>query len=330
MPKTGIDRHNEHLVDVRQDFLQHRRWGRRVDDHPSPFAQCLDALHSAVQIAVTFPVDQERIRAGLGRTRPRKIPGSRSSGESPEGRRVTRRSDWTTGAPIERLGTKCPSITSTWMRSAPACSASATCSPKRAKSAERIDGASLTIALSISEVRRSNSRTDRAGLDAVMRLLPYPIGHLLSGGCFIDTLNGCIQQGVELGRGLLGRQPRHQRPRKARHNPVIPAQAPVAFFPCISARQCKHPHDLGMTDALGVEIVLLRQGELEHDHLTRWQGVKLLEESRLQQRFGLGFFRAVNIHFRFDDRYEARGNNLLCRFELLAHNVLDARRDRLG
>src|SRR5215467_9529144 len=66
-----------------------------------------------------------------------------------KGKRVTRRSDWTIGAPIEMLGTKCPSITSTWMRSAPARSASATCSPKRAKSAARIEGASFTASFSI-------------------------------------------------------------------------------------------------------------------------------------------------------------------------------------
>src|SRR5262252_9614212 len=65
------------------------------------------------------------------------------------GKRVTRRSDWTIGAPIEMLGTKCPSITSTWMRSAPARSASATCSPKRAKSAARIEGASFTASFPI-------------------------------------------------------------------------------------------------------------------------------------------------------------------------------------
>ena len=61
------------------------------------------------------------------------------------GRRVTRRSDLTTTAPMDRFGTKCPSITSTWIRSAPARSASATCSPKQAKSALRMDGASLTV-----------------------------------------------------------------------------------------------------------------------------------------------------------------------------------------
>src|SRR5437016_12195239 len=66
------------------------------------------------------------------------------------GKRVTRRSDSTIGAPIEMLGTKCPSMTSTWMRSAPACSASPTCLPKWAKSAARIEGASFTSRLSIS------------------------------------------------------------------------------------------------------------------------------------------------------------------------------------
>src|SRR5262245_20286811 len=40
-----------------------------------------------------------------------------------------------------RFGTKWPSITSTWMRLAPAASTSLTCSPSREKSADRIEGA---------------------------------------------------------------------------------------------------------------------------------------------------------------------------------------------
>ena len=40
------------------------------------------------------------------------------------GNRVTGRSEATIGTPIERLGTKWPSITSMWIRSAPARSAS--------------------------------------------------------------------------------------------------------------------------------------------------------------------------------------------------------------
>src|SRR5262245_33793513 len=87
------------------------------------------------------------------------------------GRRVTRRSDCTTAGPIERLGTKCPSMTSTWMRSAPARSASATCSPRRAKSAARIEGASRTRPL----------RSGGTGLLEGVRELPVPAGDLGDG-----------------------------------------------------------------------------------------------------------------------------------------------------
>src|SRR5215510_13155319 len=55
-------------------------------------------------------------------------------------------------------------------------------------------------------------------------------------GRFKDTLNRCIQHGVELGIGLLGRKPFYQRPRKARHDAVIPAEPLVGFFPRITAR----------------------------------------------------------------------------------------------
>src|SRR2546425_8771361 len=86
------------------------------------------------------------------------------------GRAVTRRRDWTITAPIERFGTKCPSITSTWIRSAPLCSASATCWPKRAKSAARIDGASLTVRLSMSPAHVLDA-TKMLSMDASSRAL---------------------------------------------------------------------------------------------------------------------------------------------------------------
>jgi hypothetical protein len=38
-------------------------------------------------------------------------------------------------------GTKCPSITSTWITRAPAAITSSTCDPRLAKSADKIDGA---------------------------------------------------------------------------------------------------------------------------------------------------------------------------------------------
>src|SRR5665213_1421674 len=54
--------------------------------------------------------------------------------------RVALRSDSTTGGPMVILGTKWPSMTSTWSMRHPAASSAAICSPRRAKSAERIDG----------------------------------------------------------------------------------------------------------------------------------------------------------------------------------------------
>ena len=59
-----------------------------------------------------------------------------------------------TGGPIERLGTKCPSITSTWRRSASAATRS-TSSASWAKSADRIDGAILAPVMASHYVRRS-------------------------------------------------------------------------------------------------------------------------------------------------------------------------------
>ena len=53
-------------------------------------------------------------------------------------------SDAITGIPRDRLGTKCPSITSMWSRSTTG-STSATVSPSLLKSAARIDGAILTM-----------------------------------------------------------------------------------------------------------------------------------------------------------------------------------------
>src|SRR5262245_24582519 len=84
-------------------------------------------------------------------------------------------------------------------------------------------------------------------------------GHRLLGvGRLKDTLNGSIQHGVELGIGLLGRQPLYQRPRKARHDAVIPSEPLVGFFPRITARQRNHPHDIGVTDAISIQVVSFR------------------------------------------------------------------------
>src|SRR5215510_10757577 len=241
------------------------------------------------------------------------------------GKRVTRRSDSMIGVPIEMFGTKCPSMTSIWMRSAPACSASPTCLPRWAKSAARMEGASFTTCLSISPVPLDHhARIVRVVCPRIRCRSDALLIACLGVGRLKDTLDVGIQPGVELRIGLLGRQSLDQRPRKARHDAVIPAQAVVGFVPCIPARQRHHPYNIGMTDARGIEVVLLRERELEHDQLLTWQVIKLLEEGRFEHLFGLGLIRAVNINFRLDDRHEARGDDLPSDVELLAYNVLDA------
>src|SRR3569832_1080711 len=50
----------------------------------------------------------------------------------------------TTAGPMEMLGTKWPAMTSTWIRSAPAFSIASISAPRRAKSADRIEGAIRT------------------------------------------------------------------------------------------------------------------------------------------------------------------------------------------
>ena len=103
----------------------------------------LDLLHGPVQVNAPLPGERSACRP-----RPRRRPrgtgrGCRSSGALRAVAGVTGLSHRTMTGPKVRLGTKWPSITSTWIRSAPPCSASATCSARRATSAERIEGASL-------------------------------------------------------------------------------------------------------------------------------------------------------------------------------------------
>src|ERR1700675_4142093 len=88
---------------------------------------------------------------------------------------VTLRSDLTTGGPMVRLGTKCPSIISTWITLAPPSLAARTCSPRRAKSADRIEGASSIkfVSLDLGSRRKLHQFTIlTAGLWGRQRVLP--------------------------------------------------------------------------------------------------------------------------------------------------------------
>ena len=74
----------------------------------------------------------------------------------------------TTGGPIVMLGTKWPSMTSTWIRRAPASITVAISSPRRPKSADRIDGVTqalvqyVVLSLGLTAPRRRAGRETAA------------------------------------------------------------------------------------------------------------------------------------------------------------------------
>src|SRR5580658_8573710 len=72
--------------------------------------------------------------------------------------RVMRRMHSVTGGPSVRFGTKCPSMISTWSVSMPAASTVLICSPRRAKSAARIDGRIWTTLLCYPARGRATAR----------------------------------------------------------------------------------------------------------------------------------------------------------------------------
>ena len=120
----------------------HRRAG--VDRRARPSSRLRGCLQRVVEVGGGLGVDRDAVGAGpreLGRPGAR---GARSSGARRGSRRPRGPASAiasTISGPIVIGGTKWPSITSTWITRAPAVHHLATCSPRRAKSADRIDGA---------------------------------------------------------------------------------------------------------------------------------------------------------------------------------------------
>ena len=104
-------------------------------------------------------MEGDRVGAGLDELARPGARGARSSGarraSPPAVAHLLARAPPTTSGPTVIGGTKCPSITSTWITRAPASSTSPTCSRSRPKSAERIDGATRTPPSSLARRRRS-------------------------------------------------------------------------------------------------------------------------------------------------------------------------------
>ena len=113
---------------------------RRVEHHRRLAAVRADVLHDRVQVRAGLLVHRDVGRAGLREVADVAL-GLVIIRWTSSGSVVARRIAATTGGPMVRLGTKWPSMTSTWIQSAPASSTARTSSPSRPKSAARIDAA---------------------------------------------------------------------------------------------------------------------------------------------------------------------------------------------
>ena len=117
-----------------------RRAAWRVQRHAGLLAEARDLLHRAVQVRQRLDVHADEVGArarevlevALGLAIMRWT--SRGSLRGPA-------HGATTSGPMVMFGTKWPSMTSTWTQSAPRPRSARTSSPRRAKSAERIEGA---------------------------------------------------------------------------------------------------------------------------------------------------------------------------------------------
>src|ERR1700740_1073585 len=67
MPESRIHSHDQHMVEIWEDFFQNRRRSSRVNCPSSTFSKRLNALPRAVQIVVTFPMNKKCGRAGLSK-----------------------------------------------------------------------------------------------------------------------------------------------------------------------------------------------------------------------------------------------------------------------
>src|SRR5580700_5423243 len=134
----------------RFDRESRRRAAAESDDHV-----ILDHLHGGLGGGT---LESVHFDTGWGRSRIHDIAAAAA---------LERRTARSTTGPMVMLGTKRPSITSTWIQSAPAVSTARTSSPNRAKSADRIEGAMMIDGIPSRGLTRSAS----------MEALPDLIAH---------------------------------------------------------------------------------------------------------------------------------------------------------
>ena len=136
-PKPGIHRHHEQEVEVGEHLLDRRERRGRIERDAGGAAELADARELALQV-------RRRPRRGSSapsrrrrRSRRSSAPARRPSCARRAAASCTRRSVSMTFAPKVRFGTKRPSITSTWIQSAPPAPASR---PRRRASRSRRSG----------------------------------------------------------------------------------------------------------------------------------------------------------------------------------------------
>ena len=240
MTEARIDRHDQYLVHVVDDFLQHAGgvagWIATPARLPSELIRCTVRcrwwLPSQCTRSESDPASANETRSQSGSETIRCVS---------RGRCVTPRSDFTIAGPIERFGTN--------------------------RSVHHVDVDAIRSSLLCLD--HLLTETSEVGGEDRRGQLDDPGHTLLIDRGLEDALNGGVEHRVVLVIGLLHRQPFDERARETRDDAVISPQALVAFSLRIAAGERHHSHDLGMRDQFGVEVVSLRQRDLDQDRLAR-------------------------------------------------------------
>src|ERR1019366_5411094 len=98
---------------------------------------------------------------------------------------------------------------------------------------------------------------------------------------------------------------------------VLPGQAGVCLLAGVPAGEGDDPQDVRVGYQVGIEVIDLGKGQLQHDVLVCAQGPELFEDGWLEQLLGLGLARGVDVDLGLEDRYQASGQNLTTDLELL-------------
>jgi len=59
MAEARIHSHDQHLIQIGQNFFQHRRRSCGIDRHSGATSETLNALNRTVQVIVAFPVNEK-------------------------------------------------------------------------------------------------------------------------------------------------------------------------------------------------------------------------------------------------------------------------------